>query len=125
VVTLYDDLRDHPVEFMRAIYTVLGVDTSFDAGLGGIRVNAADGKKLLAKSGVVWSASTLLAHVGMRSAAEWLRRENSVTMPPMSPQTHARLVDVYKEQDRLLQELIGRDISQWDSPWSPARRPSE
>jgi len=114
LVTLYDDLRDRPGEFLREIYRFLGVAASFDAGLEGIRVNAAAGKRHLARSGIVWSASALLAYIGLRSAAERLRKDNSVTIPPMSPETREHLVEVYKDKNRDLEQLIGRDLSHWD-----------
>ena len=116
LVTLYDDLRDHPVTFMRAIYSFLNVDTSFDAGLDGIRVNAAAGKKRLAKSSIVYTASKLLGHIGLRATAELVRRANSVSMPPMRPETRGRLIEIYKDQNRKLQQLIGRDLGHWDQP---------
>lgn len=116
LITLYDDLRDQPIDFMRGIYGFLGVDSSFDAGLDGIRVNAAAGKKQLAKSSILWSASKLLAHFGMRSAAERMRIDNSVDIPVMAPQTHDYLVGVYAEQNRRLEQLIGRNLSQWNEP---------
>jgi hypothetical protein len=116
LVTLYDDLRDHPVEFMQTIYGFLGVDATFDARLNDIRINASAGKKLLAKSRIAWNTSKFLAKCGMRSAAEWLRKENSIAIPPMTPQTREYLVGVYREPNRKLQQLIGRDLGHWDHP---------
>jgi hypothetical protein len=116
LITLYDDLRDHPIDFMRGIYGFLDVDSSFDAKLDGIRVNAAAGKKQLAKSSILWNTSKLLAHLGMRSTAERLRMDNSVEIPDMDPRTHDYLVGVYAEQNRQLGQLIGRNLSHWNEP---------
>ncbi len=113
LVTLYDDLHADPVAFMQSLYRFLGVDTSFDAGLRDIRVNAAAGKKRLAKSRVLWGASKLLTHLGMHTAAESLRRDNRVEMPPMNQQTRDHLNNVYGTHNRKLEQLIGRDLSQW------------
>jgi hypothetical protein len=114
--TLYDDLRDQFVQFMQTIYGFLGVDATFDAGLQDIHINASAGKKLLAKSRIAWNTSKLLAKVGMRSAAERLRKENSIEMPAMTTQTRDYLVGLYAEPNRKLQQLIGRDLGHWDHP---------
>ncbi len=50
LVLLYDDLVTAPAAFMSAIYSFLGVDVGFDAGIGAFRASASSGKNRLARS---------------------------------------------------------------------------
>jgi hypothetical protein len=114
LVLLYDDMLSAPVQFMESIYAFIGVDPQFDAGLGSLHVNASAGKDRLAKSKVKWVMSQMLTHVGLLSAADAIRKGNSVKIPPMNPETRRMLIDVYRDENARLGHLIGRELEAWN-----------
>jgi len=114
LVLLFDDLAVAPVEFMRKIYDFIGVDPKFDAGIASLQINAATGKKRLAKSRLVWYVSKSAKYIGLFSLADAIRRWNSVEIPPMSLQTRQMLIDIYREENLKLGNLIGRDLGAWN-----------
>src|SRR5690606_31483395 len=76
LVLLYDDLKADPLGFLRAIYALLGVDTSFVSGLEAVQSNSAHGRGNLARSRLLWYAGRALGRVGLTGAAERLHRAN-------------------------------------------------
>jgi hypothetical protein len=114
LVLLYDDLVADPRSFMRRIYEFLGVNADFESGFESVTVNAAAGKRNLAKSKVLWLVSRALSWMRMHSLAERLREANSVQQPPMSAATRKALVGIYREKNLQLQELINRDLGEWN-----------
>jgi hypothetical protein len=115
LVLLHDDLVANAAEFMSKIYKFIGVDPDFDAGLGSSQVNAATGKKRLAKSRLAWILSRSLQYVGLIPLSELVRKKNSVEIPAMNPETRKRLLDIYRSENEKLGILIGRDVSIWNS----------
>jgi len=114
LVLLYDDLVAAPDDFMREIYNFIGVDPEFDAGLGRIQINASAGKDRLGKSRAMWFLSKSLQYVGLISYSDKIRRQNSVAIEPMDPDTRRMLIDVYHDGNRKLGELINRDLEVWN-----------
>jgi len=114
LVLLYDDLVATPVEFMGKIYSFIGVDPKFDAGLGASQIAASSGKNRLAKSKILWSISRSLNYMGLVFASEMIRKRNSVAIPPMNPDTRRMLIDIYRDENIKLGQLIGRDLGAWN-----------
>lgn len=115
LVLLYDDLEADPHGFMRSIYSFIGVDPEFKSDWGGTKVNQAAGKKNLANSRVLYQVSRALSWAGLHRTASQLRDANSVDQPPMRAETRRWLADVYREPNRRLERLIGRDLSRWNA----------
>jgi hypothetical protein len=114
LVLLYDDMIEDPRGFMRRMYQFLDVDPDFVSGCESHRVNAAAGKKYLARSQTMWLASRALSRIRLRSLAERVRKANATPLPQMNPGTRRMLHDIYAGEIRQLQELIGRDLSRWN-----------
>lgn len=114
LVLLYDDLVATPVQFMSKIYAFIGVDPTFDAGLGSSQINASSGKNRLAKSKILWFMSRSLKYMGFIFAAEAIRTKNCVEIPPMSPETRHMLIDTYGDENIKLGQLIGRELGAWN-----------
>ena len=114
-VLLYDDIRDHPGSFMKDVYEFIGVDPTIHTGFEHARINTAAGKRNLAKSKLLWYVSRALSRANLHSAASRLSTFNSKLMPPMDPKTRQRLVEVYRESNRRLGELLNRDLSSWNA----------
>ncbi len=123
-VALYDDLQRDPRALLRDIYRFLGVDADF--------VPQSLAAKPLAASA---PRNRLLSRAAKRTAT-WLRRrdqhwllglgKNSLLARRLltrrlrddealvlSPQTRARLLDLYRPHMERTQRLIGRDLSAW------------
>ena len=114
LVVLFDDLRGDPRGFMRQIYEFIGVDSSFYAGIENVRINAAAGKRNLAKSRAAWYLSRALSRARFYKASDWVRRFNAAEVPALSDNMRTQLVEIYKEKNLLLQEMIQRDLSHWN-----------
>lgn len=115
LVLLYDDLLRDPRAFMQRVYAFIGVRADFESGFEQVHVNAAAGKRRLTKSRLLWLATRLAQRMRKHALADRLRRANAPEIPPMSPDTRQHLVQVYREQNLRLQELIGRDLGHWIS----------
>jgi hypothetical protein len=113
-VLLYDDIRDRPASFMKDVYEFIGVDPSIHTGFESARINTAAGKRNLARSRLLWYMSRALSRANLHTAATRLSRFNSKPMPPMNPETRRELVEVYRESNRKLGELLKRDLSSWN-----------
>ena len=115
LVLLYDDMQSDPKGFMRRVYEFIGVNPSIETGFEGAKINTAAGKRNLARSKLLWFASRGLSRLNLHTAASRLKSFNSKALPPLDLAIRRQLVDVYKEENAKLQELIGRDLSAWNS----------
>jgi hypothetical protein len=119
-IVLFEDLRRDPVGLMRELYGFLGVDSAFTPNVAE-RHNVG----LFPRSELV---NTLFASQRMRRVlrpmlprrlAQSVRKVRSLNMgpPPQFPiDLQARLRDLYREDVVGLQDLIGRDLSEWLRP---------
>jgi len=114
LVLLYDDIRDRPGTFMKDIYEFIGVDPSIHTGFEHARINTAAGKRNLAKSRLLWYVSRALSRANLHTAATRLSQFNSKPIPTMTPETRQRLIEVYRESNQKLGQLINRDLSIWN-----------
>jgi hypothetical protein len=113
LVLLYDDLALEPRRFMQRIYSFIGVRADFESGFEQVRVNAAAGKRRLAKSKMLWTMTRIAQRLRKHALADKLRRANATEIPPMRADTRERLAQIYREQNMRLQDLIGRDLGPW------------
>ncbi len=114
-VLLYDDLRRDPATFMSRIYGFIGVDPTVRTGFEAAHINAASGKRNLARSRTLWYASRILSRMNLHSAATRLAGLNSKPIPPMREETRRWLIEIYRPGNEKLGSLIGRDVSAWNS----------
>jgi len=113
LVLLYDDLIANGHAFMKRVYTFLSVDANFTTGLEEVRVNAAAGKRNLARSKSLWLLGRAIGRLGARRLADRLRTANSRELPQMSPETRQLLLEMYRPHNERLEKLIDRDLSAW------------
>jgi hypothetical protein len=126
---LADDIRDTPETVIANLYGFLGVDPSFRPAMLYQRVNerkAPRSKLLRNLFGYTkrWFASgptpmrlkALLRRIGVLDLAEWVQERNMqpTEFPAMKPETRARLLEHYAEENCKLADLLERDLSHWN-----------
>jgi hypothetical protein len=115
LLLLYDDLVSDPQDFMRQIYAFLGVRSEFASYVHKTSINASAGKRNLGKSRLLWLMARACSRGRLYNAADRIRRLNSVSIEPMPMELRRRLVSTYREHNLRLQDLLGRDLSHWNS----------
>lgn len=123
-VYLYEDWKNTPQVMLRDLFRFLEVDESFAPEIRWSNVT------LLPKSRRLHNLATHPARVeqltpflparARRAVVSALRRiDNQFNLappPPIDPEIRARLTADYREDILKLQDLIGRDLSQWLQP---------
>ena len=111
---LFDDLSDDPAGFMRSIYEFIGVASDYQSELVSHQINAGAAQKLVVRSRSAFWAGKVLRYAGMHSAARRLEEKNAASLPQMNVATRSRLVEVYREKNTELAELIDRSLDHWN-----------
>ncbi len=126
-VHLLEDLHARPLEVVRALYGLLGVDASFrpDLERGANRAHAARSPRLARLMGRVFDSRArakraLRACVPERVAlalrqelVRWNSRPQDV--PPMQAETRAELLGRFRASNARVAELLGRDLAHWEA----------
>jgi hypothetical protein len=117
-IYLYEDYLADQVGFMQDIFRFLNVDDSFVPDMS-VRHN--ESKLPRSRSLQVFLTEpraaknlfkTFIPARWSRRMGDRLRRQN-LTKPPLPPELRRRLTDVYREDIKELQEMLGRDLSHW------------
>jgi len=119
-ICFYDDLESSPARFMRELFEFIGVDPDFVVDtssrfntLGVRRMEQALQARRL--GGLLKQIRRVvpqaLYHRMYRSYSASAAARHRV--PPMPAEIRARLIDAYAEDLRALEQLSGRDLSQW------------
>ena len=120
-VFLFEDLRADEVALARTVYRFLGVDDTFtpDASLVHAKTGRPRNRWL---HGALRTAGSLARNVReylptpVRSRLGRLRTElqnRNLDKPEMSAAARRELVDIYREDILVLQDLLDRDLSRW------------
>jgi hypothetical protein len=125
-VHLAEDLQARPLELVRGLYALLGVDASFrpDLERGANRASAARSPGLARLMGRAFD-SRVRAKRALRACvpdrvAVALRHglvrwnERPFQAPPMEPGTRARLLERFRASNARVAELLGRDLARWE-----------
>jgi len=115
LILLFDDLKSDPKEFMASIYRFVGVNDDYVPELLRHEINAAAKQKLVVKSRTLYWWGNLLRRLGFHDTALRIEQKNSAKLPPMVVETRQRLIETYREKNEQLAQLIGRDLSHWNS----------
>lgn len=116
LVLLYDDLVADPAGFLAAIYRFLEVDPHYVPALVEHRINAAAVQPLVVKHRWLHLGSRALRRFDMHRAARWVERHNAGTIPPLPAKMKRWLTDTYyREANKELEALLGRDLSHWNA----------
>jgi hypothetical protein len=126
---LYEDICEDPSNVLADLFSFLSVDASVVPGSLERKVNVRKvPRSVLLRDSISnardWLNSSprrlrvkrVLSSLGFERMANWLYAVNlgiSIT-PPMTKDTRARLLSIYAEENTLLGELLGRDLSHWN-----------
>jgi len=114
LILLFDDLISDPLNFMVQMCRFLGISEDYSSELLEHQINAAAGQKLLVNSRPIFWIEKALRRMHLYDFAQRLGRDNSAKLPPMAPDTRHRLVEVYRDKNKQLEDLIGRDLGHWN-----------
>lgn len=127
---LHDDMKADAAGLYRGLCEFLGIDPGFRPEVLNRRVNP---RRVLRYrwirdlrcriSGVMGSSAAMRSvrkglfqlGVGGLVVRAFRLNERPGTVPPLNPETRARLVAVYREGNERLGELLGRDLSHWNA----------
>ena len=115
LILLFDDLKDDPASFMASMYRFIGVSDDYYSELLRQQINAAADQKLVVRSRSMFWLGKVLRRFRWHKIARQLELRNSAKLPSMSSDTRRWLIDVYRDKNRQLGELIDRDLSHWNS----------
>lgn len=128
-VLFYEDLRSDPQALVRDIWEFLGVRTDVELLDIDPQNTARTTRRswLESQMGKILPGRDLLGITPkpFKRPASWLFREKSAVQPPMDPNMRQALIDYYRQANRELEPLVGRDLSAWnDSTIQGARETS-
>jgi hypothetical protein len=115
LILLYDDLVTDPSGFVVQMCRFLGVSEDYSSELLEHQINAGAAQKLLVNSRSVYWIEKALRRMQLYGFAQRLGRQNSAKLPAMAPDTRHRLVEVYRDKNKQLEDLIGRDLGHWNT----------
>lgn len=131
---VYDDIRQDAAGVYRDVCRFLGIDETFQPPSLNRRMNP----RTVLRSKTVRNVRAALSAIS--TATPWLRRirqslfrhgiglwvqklfrmnEKPGQIPPLAPETRARLADLYRADVMQLGALLGRDLSAWVNPSPP------
>lgn len=118
-LSLYEDYRAAPRDFIADVFRFIDVDPSFEPDLsrqhnqGGQPRNRLIGELLRRPNPVRFVARTLLPDAVRIRGREALRRVNRAPARPVDPSLRAELTEVVRDDIERLQDLMDRDLSHW------------
>ena len=123
-VFLFEDLRSNPKALFRELFDFLGVDASFQPDLKSDARNESAMPKssrmhaLLTGPSATRSIARRVVPRPLRIAGlKWVAsRRQTAKAPGLSPDERRQLLEGYREDIKLLETLIGRDLSGWLEP---------
>lgn len=123
-VLLHDDLRDNPGGMLRDLFEFLGVDADFEPSLS-VKYNVTGAIENPFWRLLWMRTRALRARLLPYMPMSWRGRFFDLiaskpvqkrVVQPMLPETRERLIGVYRNDILALQDLIGRDLSNWLDP---------
>jgi len=121
-IYLYEDFERRPLAIMRELFEFLGVDSTFEPDMS-IRYNVSGDVRsrfvhslFAAPSAAKDVFRPLLPRaVRQRLRGVIMQRNTRPTQSAMAPDTRCALAEFYREDIQRLAELLGRDLSEWDT----------
>ena len=117
-VCLYNDFVEDPLGLIRGIFDFLGVDREFTPDMS-IRYNVSGIPKSRWLHRMIWVLSKPVKCLagpfipaGLEKSVRRVSGSN-LHRPKIDPEARRYLLDAYEKDIANLQELIGRDLSQW------------
>ena len=117
-VYLYDDLRNDSASLMRDLFAFVGVSPSFTPETGTRhnitrrppRFRTLD--RVLRSGPVRATVERALSGATVGRVKDYVRRKNRVR-PDFPSEVRQRLIDVYRDDVALVEQIIDRDLSSW------------
>ncbi len=126
LVLIYEDIEKDPVKFVQNIYRFLDIDDSFVPPSLNKKINPTIKNKhpyilglihpLLVgahKLGLGFLINKLKGISAIKNTANILKSKENISRPPMKPETRKYLQQVFAEDIKNLEKLIGQDLSFW------------
>lgn len=116
-VFLYEDLQEKPLEMVKEVFEFLGVDAEFKPDLslqynqGGVPKKAWLNKFLTQPSRIKTLIKPMMPARMMRLYTEV--KHKNLEKPILEQSVREGLIEEYKSDIELLQDLLGRDLSAW------------
>ncbi len=117
-IYLYEDLQNRPLDLVKEAFQFLGVDETFVPDVSRKYLVSAVPKnklwhKLLTQPNPIKELlKTALPENVRKPLGQKLIKKN-MGKPPKPPEVRQKLTEIYKEDILQLQDLIGRDLSDW------------
>jgi hypothetical protein len=126
---VFDDIRDCPESVIAGLYRFLGVDASWQPSSLHQRVNVGQvprsrlirnliglGRTLVSTDPDVRGVRKVVRLLRLHYLGDWIQNKNlrAAALPPMRTETKKLLIATYSEQNALLGQLLGRDLSHWN-----------
>lgn len=116
LVLFFEELTDSADDLWRRLVDFLDIDPGFVPASVAERVNAASGKKYLAKYKSLYYGQALFKRLGLWKLARTVEKYNRTTLPGVSPEARKWLIEnVYGEKNRELGKLLGVDLGHWNT----------
>ncbi len=116
-IYLFENLKADPVALVQDIYRFLGVDDTFVPQIKRYNVSGVPKSKLLheflRRPSIVKSVVKHLIPATTRKNLVLELQNRNLKKPEMRPETRKRLIEVYRDDIKRLEKLIGRDLSSW------------
>jgi hypothetical protein len=125
LILIYEDLERNPLSFLNQIYTFLGINNSYVPPNYIKRVHSTrmPRNRYLEASVVAIRKGLkglqlffLIEQIKKRRIAEKIRALNTkrtTTFSDMDPTTRLRLNAIFKDENKMLSDFLGRDLSYW------------
>jgi len=117
-VYIYDDFVARPLEVMRDIFGFIGVDPSFAPDMSekinvSVMPRSRQLEKMMMGRNLVRSVLRSFVPASVRPQIRSFLLDSNVKRLRMDPQMRRELSNDYREDIRLLERLLGRDLSRW------------
>lgn len=126
LVLLVEDIRADARGSVKKIYEFLGVDSQFQPSNLRRKVHETQVMTSTGSSGLLKNIAGLMRGLGLSRFIRFLRNRGlqsaatrrisdsgSDVFPPMREETKSRLLQYFENENQLLAELLGRDLSSW------------
>lgn len=115
LVLFFEDMTQDPAGFLKKIFSFLNVNTAFVPEGIDRKVNAAAGKRKLAKNKFLYYFHKALGKAGFKKLAYKIAEKNKIKLPKMDSETRAWLInEIYFTHNKNLASLLKVDLSHWN-----------
>ncbi len=125
-VYIYEDFIAQPLKVVQDIFTFIGVDPHFEPDMSEMQnvstiLRSRQLHEMMMGKSVIRSALRSFLPAGMRSRVRSKILERNVKHMRLDPGLRRELMEGFRDDIGLLQDLIGRDLSHWFKSGRPDR----